>query len=87
MVWGWGRVVGARASDTVTAFWLPEGMNDEETMEQLRAVYGVVLAGGQGELAGQILRIGHMGHVTEAEIDEALAAVKQVLGARAAAAR
>jgi aspartate aminotransferase-like enzyme len=76
-----------RASDTVTAFWLPAGMNDEETMEVLRSRYNVVLAGGQGELAGQILRIGHMGHVSEAEIDEALGALKQVLAGRTAAAR
>jgi len=76
-----------RAPDTVTAFWLPAGMNDEETMEVLRSRYNVVLAGGQGELAGQILRIGHMGHVSEAEIDEAVGAVKQVLAGRTAAAR
>jgi aspartate aminotransferase-like enzyme len=76
-----------RASDTVTAFWLPEGMNDEDTMEILRVEHDVVLAGGQGELAGQILRIGHMGHVTEADLDEAIAAVGQVVAAQAAATR
>ena len=56
-------------------------------MEVLRAQYGVVLAGGQGELSGQILRIGHMGHVAIADLDEAADALKQVLVARPAATR
>lgn len=67
------------ASNTVTAFWLPEGTDEKGFLETLRAHYGVVLAGGQGELAGQIARIGHMGLVSEADIDQVFGALREVL--------
>jgi aspartate aminotransferase-like enzyme len=74
-----------RASDTVTAFYLPEGTNEKAFLEQLRVQHGVVLAGGQGELVGKIARIGHMGMVEEADIDDAVRAIRQTLAAPAAA--
>ncbi|HLI28534.1 MAG TPA: alanine--glyoxylate aminotransferase family protein [Chloroflexota bacterium] len=73
------------ASNTVTAFWLPEGCAADSVQERLRAEYGVVLAEGQGELHGKILRIGHMGYVSEADIDAVLQALSRVLPAQAAA--
>jgi aspartate aminotransferase-like enzyme len=69
------------ASDTVTAFWLPTGTDEKAFLEQLRAEYGIVLAGGQGELTGQIARIGHMGLVSEQDIDEVMRAMRQVMAA------
>jgi len=75
-----------RASDTVTAFYLPEGTEEKVFLEQLRARYGVVLAGGQGELVGKIARIGHMGMVDEADIDDVIKAIRQTLAAPATAA-
>ena len=38
-----------------------------------------VLAGGPGTLAGKIFRIGHLGHVTEEDIDDVLTALGQAL--------
>ncbi|MBX5493119.1 MAG: alanine--glyoxylate aminotransferase family protein [Chloroflexi bacterium] len=72
------------ASNTVTAFWLPERCSADAVQERLRAEYGVVLAEGQGELQGKILRIGHMGYVSEADIDAVLQALRQVLATQAA---
>ena len=37
-------------------------------LQQLREKYGVVLSGGQGELAGKIVRFGTMGAVGEADV-------------------
>jgi len=71
----------ARASDTVTAFWLPDGLSASDARRRLRDEHGVVLAGGQDELAGKILRIGHLGYVDVPDVDEALAALRAVLGA------
>jgi aspartate aminotransferase-like enzyme len=76
-----------RASDTVTAFWLPEDWTDVELLERLRVEHDVVLAGGQGELSGRIARVGHMGLVDEADIDDVLRALRQVLAAKTAATR
>ncbi|MDP8923104.1 MAG: alanine--glyoxylate aminotransferase family protein [Chloroflexota bacterium] len=71
----------ARASDTVTAFWLPKGVAAGELRRRLRDEHAVVLAGGQDDLAGKILRIGHLGHVDVPDVDEALAALRAVLAA------
>jgi aspartate aminotransferase-like enzyme len=67
------------ASNTVTAFWLPQGTDEKAFLETLRVQYDIVLAGGQGELAGQIARIGHMGLVTHADIDQVFGALREVL--------
>lgn len=59
----------ARASNTVTAVEVPAGVEAGELLRALREDYGVVLAGGQGQLAGKIMRVGHMGWVTEEDVD------------------
>lgn len=48
-------------SDTVTALAMPAGVDEAEVRAVARAESGVMLAGGQGELAGRVLQIGHMG--------------------------
>lgn len=69
----------ARASNTVTAFWLPEGVEAAPIQRRVRDEYGVQLARGQGSLAGRVLRIGHLGYVHEPELVEALDALAAVL--------
>jgi aspartate aminotransferase-like enzyme len=64
-------------SKTVTAAWVPEGLdwkafNGEVKKRQL------VLAGGQGKLTGKIFRVGHLGSVTVDEIVEALQTLEDV---------
>ena len=69
------------ASNTVTALKVPDGMDAATLRRRLRDEHGVVLAGGQGALSGSIVRIGHLGLVTEQDIDEALAALAETLSA------
>ena len=59
-------------SATVTAAWLPEGLEWAPFNAAMRAK-GLVVAGGQGQWAGRILRFGHMGGVG---IDEMCDAVR-----------
>ncbi|MFI5254079.1 MAG: pyridoxal-phosphate-dependent aminotransferase family protein [Candidatus Limnocylindrales bacterium] len=80
------------ASDTVTAAWLPDGLEWPALNAALKA-RGLVLAGGQGKLAGRILRMGHLGSVTVEDIavavsiiEAALAALGRPAGERGAAA-
>jgi aspartate aminotransferase-like enzyme len=70
---------GANASNTVTAAWVPEGVDGKALLESVRNDSDVVLAGGQGKLDGKIFRIGHMGHVSEDDISESLIALKAAL--------
>lgn len=62
----------AHASDTVTAAVLPDGLTWANLNPALRA-RGLVVAGGQGALSGQIFRLGHLGAVT---VNEVLAAIE-----------
>jgi aspartate aminotransferase-like enzyme len=65
------------ASRTVTAAKLPEG-HDWKAFNGAIKGHGVVLAGGQGKLAGKIFRLGHLGSVTVEEVLGAIAALETV---------
>lgn len=67
------------ASNTVTAVRGPDGIDISTLRRRLREDYGVVLAGGQGSLTGKVFRIGHLGLVQEADIEEAVTALDKVL--------
>ena len=67
----------ADRSPTVTAAWIPEGLDWKAFNGELKR-RGLVLAGGQGKLAGRIFRIGHLGSVTVDEILGAIATLEAV---------
>jgi aspartate aminotransferase-like enzyme len=69
----------AHASNTVTAVALPETMDAARLLARLRDEHGVILAGGLGRQAGTIIRIGHLGYVTAADMDAVGAALRAVL--------
>ena len=74
------RLVAAPAdrSATVTAAWLPDGIEWAPFNADMRAD-GLVVAGGQGKWTGRILRFGHMGDVGIDEMAEALELMAGVL--------
>ena len=67
------------ASNTVTAVQVPEGLDSKKLLKILREEYDTVLAGGQQRLDGKIFRIGHLGYVTEKDIDAVIEALKAAL--------
>jgi aspartate aminotransferase-like enzyme len=68
-------------SDTVTAVRNPVDGPDslKVLLTTLRTRHGLVLAGGQGDLAGKIFRIGHLGMVDEGDVYSILATLEQGL--------
>jgi aspartate aminotransferase-like enzyme len=70
----------AYASNTVTAIKMPDGIDGAKLVSLVRTEENVVLAGGQGKLSGKIFRIGHLGHVSQDDIQEVLEALKIGLG-------
>jgi aspartate aminotransferase-like enzyme len=64
-------------SRTVTAARVPEGFDWKAINGAVKAE-GVVLAGGQGPLTGQIFRLGHLGSVTLGEILDAIGVLEEV---------
>ncbi|MFN8590803.1 MAG: alanine--glyoxylate aminotransferase family protein [Thermomicrobiales bacterium] len=66
------------ASDTVTAFFPPEGVTSSQFLTHLRDRFGIEAQGGQGHLADAIVRVGHMGWVHEPEMSETVNAIREV---------
>lgn len=69
------------ASNTVTAVRAPEGLDVGKLIKVMRDEYQVEMAGGQQKLTGKIFRIGHLGHVSEGDIDEVMEALVKALPA------
>ncbi len=67
------------ASNTVTAVSVPHGIDAAALVSKLRTERDVIVSGGQASLAGRIFRIGHMGRVTENDIQDTLDAIKDIL--------
>ena len=67
------------ASDTVTAVRWPDEVDGPAITKRAREEFGVVLGGGQQTLRGKIFRVGHMGHFSQEDIDDALDVVERLL--------
>ena len=67
------------ASDTVTAVRWPDEADGPAIAKRAREEFGVVLGGGQQTLRGKIFRVGHMGHFSQEDIDDALDVVERLL--------
>jgi aspartate aminotransferase-like enzyme len=63
------------ASKTVTAAWIPDGLDWKAFNGGLKR-RDLVLAGGQGKLKGRVFRLGHLGSVTTDEILAAIGAIE-----------
>lgn len=67
------------ASKTVTSAIIPEDVDGKRLLKILRGKYNIVLSGGQQKLEGKIFRIGHMGWVSDKDIDEVLNGLSMAL--------
>lgn len=66
------------ASRSVTAVYPPEGLDAEKVRRAVQEQFGLVLAGGQGKMAGKIFRIGHLGFYQPLDMLTVLAALEVV---------
>jgi aspartate aminotransferase-like enzyme len=66
-------------SAVVTAIFTPEGVDARELVLALRERFGITVAGGHGDLAPRMFRIGHIGYYDVFDITTALAAVEVLL--------
>jgi aspartate aminotransferase-like enzyme len=66
----------------VTAVRWPEGIDGEAVRRAIRDAHGITIAGGQGELAGRIFRVGAFGAITADDLRRGLEAVAVELAAR-----
>ena len=69
----------SHASNTVTAARSADGLDTIKMLQILKDEHNIVLAGGQQTLSGKIFRIGHLGWVTENDIETVISALRIVL--------
>ena len=73
-----------RPSNALTVMRMPEGVDGAKVVDICKKRDRILLANGQGDMRGKIVRIGHMGPVTTAEMTKVFGcfqrALKQVRG-------
>jgi aspartate aminotransferase-like enzyme len=66
-------------SNTVTSAVPPQGVDVNALRQLIDTKYGVVIAGGQGKMAGKMVRVGHLGAVAEGDVVQVIWAIEQAL--------
>ncbi len=66
-------------SDTVSAVMVPEGFNGNDVVKLAYYRYGLSLGLGLSEVAGKLFRIGHLGHLNELMVLQALAGCEMAM--------
>ena len=66
-------------SPTVTSALPMPGLDVGAYRRLLRTRYGVVIGGGQGKMAGKLLRVGHLGAVTDGDVVQVLWSMERAL--------
>lgn len=67
-------------SNTVTVFDVPEETTAQDILRVMRKEHNIMLAGSFDTLAGQVIRIGHMGsNANRKDMEETMAALEQTL--------
>jgi aspartate aminotransferase-like enzyme len=69
----------ATPSPAVTAVVAPRGIDAEAIVTAYSQAHNITIAGGQGEMKGEVFRLGHMGYAADFDVIIALAALEQVL--------
>ena len=74
------RAPGYLRSPTLTTPRIPAGVDDLRVRQRLLDEYNIEISGGFGPLAGQVWRVGLMGHSARKEnVDMLLGALKELL--------
>lgn len=73
------RLFSGSPSHAVTAVWLPDGVSWKDLQRTLRSSFGVIVAGGQGEYAGRIFRVSHLGYYDDLDMVAVVAALERAL--------
>lgn len=81
MVWNLGLEVFAKEcfSDGMTAVVVPQDLKAEDVIKVMMEEHGIEIAGAPGELAGKVVRIGHMGYFSSEDIDKTFSALEKTL--------
>ncbi len=73
------HVFSKSPSPSVTALTVPAGLDSQKLRDHLEKEHNITLMGGQDQLKGKILRIGHLGYITNADMQGLFEAVYKSL--------
>ena len=73
------NLFASNPANTLTSIRVPEGVDGKVFVNIMRQKHGVTYAGGQGKLSGQIIRIGHLGWMSEYDVIVAISALERGL--------
>jgi aspartate aminotransferase-like enzyme len=73
------EIFPARPSNVLTTVRTPAGTDGDALRKDLERRFGIKIAGGQGRVKGQILRLGHLGYYDATDLFGALSALERVL--------
>ena len=60
----------------VTAVLAPDGVNASSLVTRLESEFGITMTGGQGEFAGSLMRVGHVGSVDRLDVVSIVAGIE-----------
>jgi aspartate aminotransferase-like enzyme len=66
-------------TNAVTGYRVPNGIDGSAVIKQMRTRYGIQIAGGQDHLKGKIVRIAHIGYISEFDIITAISGLEMTL--------
>ncbi|MGB7243508.1 MAG: L-aspartate--glyoxylate aminotransferase BhcA [Sulfitobacter sp.] len=79
----WGLKLVAQSpelySDTVSAIFVPDGLDSNKLTDQAFNAYGVSFGVGLGEMNGKAFRIGHLGSLTDVMVLSGLATIEMAM--------
>jgi aspartate aminotransferase-like enzyme len=73
------RLFSEAPSFAVTPVWLPQSIAWEDFEKALRIENGITVAGGQGDFAGKIFRVAHLGYYDDLDMVVAMAGIERAL--------
>jgi aspartate aminotransferase-like enzyme len=73
------ELFAAQPASGLTVFKVPPGIDGLALLTKLERQYGLKLAGGQDQLKGKIVRLGHLGYIDQFDVLAALSGVELVL--------
>lgn len=80
---GWGLELCARSpelySDTVSAIYVPDGLDSTALVTHAYDKYGVSFGIGLGQVAGKVFRIGHLGQLSDVMVLAGLATIEMAM--------
>ena len=66
-------------SYVITSIAMPDGIDGDKVRKIMSQKYGIMVAGGQKDLKGKIIRIGHMGYVHYGDIIQTITALERAM--------